>query len=533
MDNDIWRWILEYLLRSSVPDLIIKNVLNVLPLSGIDSRLWKTLALRSIQSEAAMASFTENLLEYLEVVEEIDRRNGVAITEAMKEAYCAVAVDCSVRYLEACPDKNTRGLFDDAINRIWRGRVRQMVEAMASGKRCHLFTAELIGWKDILESARWDAEVCGRLMNMNTRKNALDKVRVYLKETWASMGPSFLEVAIFSEEKGLGSSRVDKMGDAELAASIPNEGCDKGDSESVLVFDQMNRCKGTLYCPTNITEEALVVSDGSALHNAAICMGKAQVAGGNQDGEQLVERVGSSVGRIQALGGTDLPQRTNGTIQKDKLPLKHNYAAPSTRRGVKIIDTEEVGPATVCSKNHDASNIQVEKLRKSLMSSSLELRVLVKDPLPDALHKSNIVRSELATKGVNHEPPFENQSTIVNIPEQNTCRSIVLYQPINDILRKQTSVNCSNAQRPSLMERNSTAHTYEWDDPFNDLPGGSPKKRRRKMRWSSEEEDALRAGVKKFGKGNWKPILRFYGEIFSKTGRTEVDLKDKWRNLTR
>ncbi|KAI9111952.1 hypothetical protein K1719_017642 [Acacia pycnantha] len=384
MDPDIFSCILEFLLRSSVPDLLLKKVLKSLPLSRIDSRLWKTLALRSIQSEVAMASFTENSLECLEVIEEIDRLDGIAITQAMKEAYCAVAVECSVRHLGACPDKNTRGLFDDAVNRIWRGRVRQMMEAMALGRRSNLFTPELIGWKDLLESARWDAEVCGRLMNMSTRQNAIDEVRVYLKETWESMGPSFLELAdILSQDEGLGSSRGDQMGDAELAANIPIEGCDRGVSESVLVSDQMNMCKEGLHCSTNTTQEGLVVSDGSALNNAAICMEKAPVAGGNQESEQLGKRV--------------LPQRINEAIQKGKLPLECNHAVPSTRRGVKIIDAEEEGPAIVCGKDHNASNVKVEKLRKSLMSSSLELRALVKDPLPDALHKSDIEHGALST----------------------------------------------------------------------------------------------------------------------------------------
>ena len=148
-------------------------------------------------------------------------------------------------------------------------------------------------------------------------------------------------------------------------------------------------------------------------------------------------------------------------IQKGKLPLEHNRPAPSSRRGVRIVDTEEVGPTTVHSKDQCASNVQVENLRRSLMSSSLELRALVKDPLPDALYKSGVVRSELATKGVNHEIPSENHSKAVNVSEQNTCRSIVRYQPFSDIFKKQSSASCSNVQRPNLMERNRTAHTYE------------------------------------------------------------------------
>ncbi|KAJ0628893.1 putative transcription factor MYB-HB-like family [Helianthus annuus] len=56
-------------------------------------------------------------------------------------------------------------------------------------------------------------------------------------------------------------------------------------------------------------------------------------------------------------------------------------------------------------------------------------------------------------------------------------------------------------------------------------------RQRKKKRWSPLEEDTLRTGVQKYGKGNWKLILSMYRDIFE--DRTEVDLKDKWRNLTR
>lgn len=54
-------------------------------------------------------------------------------------------------------------------------------------------------------------------------------------------------------------------------------------------------------------------------------------------------------------------------------------------------------------------------------------------------------------------------------------------------------------------------------------------KRRKKKKWSQWEEDNLRTGIKLIGEGNWKSILRSYD--FDE--RTEVDLKDKWRNMKR
>ncbi|KAF8704897.1 hypothetical protein HU200_031138 [Digitaria exilis] len=52
-----------------------------------------------------------------------------------------------------------------------------------------------------------------------------------------------------------------------------------------------------------------------------------------------------------------------------------------------------------------------------------------------------------------------------------------------------------------------------------------------KQRWTSEEEGALRTGVAKHGVGNWRTILNDpeLGPILC--SRSNVDLKDKWRNM--
>ncbi|KAA8531560.1 hypothetical protein F0562_006269 [Nyssa sinensis] len=52
-----------------------------------------------------------------------------------------------------------------------------------------------------------------------------------------------------------------------------------------------------------------------------------------------------------------------------------------------------------------------------------------------------------------------------------------------------------------------------------------------KQKWSSEEEAALRAGVAKYGAGKWSTILKdpeFSSILYM---RSNVDLKDKWRNM--
>ncbi|URD94641.1 single myb histone [Musa troglodytarum] len=53
-----------------------------------------------------------------------------------------------------------------------------------------------------------------------------------------------------------------------------------------------------------------------------------------------------------------------------------------------------------------------------------------------------------------------------------------------------------------------------------------------KQKWTAEEEEALRAGVDKHGAGKWRTIQK--DPEFSRclATRSNIDLKDKWRNMS-
>lgn len=52
-----------------------------------------------------------------------------------------------------------------------------------------------------------------------------------------------------------------------------------------------------------------------------------------------------------------------------------------------------------------------------------------------------------------------------------------------------------------------------------------------KQKWTSEEEAALKAGIHKYGAGKWSTILKDPEFSNILRSRSNVDLKDKWRNL--
>ncbi|KAH9327013.1 hypothetical protein KI387_007191, partial [Taxus chinensis] len=53
-----------------------------------------------------------------------------------------------------------------------------------------------------------------------------------------------------------------------------------------------------------------------------------------------------------------------------------------------------------------------------------------------------------------------------------------------------------------------------------------------KQKWTSEEEGALKKGVEKYGAGRWRTIQKDpeFGQCLA--ARSNVDLKDKWRNMS-
>ncbi|EAY22069.1 Myb-like DNA-binding domain containing protein [Trichomonas vaginalis G3] len=62
----------------------------------------------------------------------------------------------------------------------------------------------------------------------------------------------------------------------------------------------------------------------------------------------------------------------------------------------------------------------------------------------------------------------------------------------------------------------------------------SPKRastRKSVIPWTSEEEEALIRGIKKYGLGMWSKIHDKYSDIFSVNGRTTTGLSRKWSRL--
>ncbi|GMY30699.1 telomeric repeat-binding factor 1 [Fagus crenata] len=148
----------------------MKNkLLQLLPVSDVDCRFKKAALLRAIEDQISEASVTETILQLLELIEELDRKEGIEIEECFKSAYCAVAVECTVKYLVA----NNHVKYMEAVERIWRAN------SLKLGKT-ELVTTELTRWGNDLEVALRDTKAANHLLHFNTRNHAMKALWLFL-----------------------------------------------------------------------------------------------------------------------------------------------------------------------------------------------------------------------------------------------------------------------------------------------------------------------------------------------------------------
>lgn len=144
-------------------------------------------------------------------------------------------------------------------------------------------------------------------------------------------------------------------------------------------------------------------------------------------------------------------------------PKRKHIASHRRARGpVMIIDNEDLSSDDPCSQYDTLPTPAVNKVQEALKSSSLELRAIVTDPLPDALLQAEAVVSDMARANQIPEPSV-GMDTNVDKPALNPSVNASL-DPLQHNQGNRKDESCShrsNVPKSSLMERNSTAHTYQ------------------------------------------------------------------------
>lgn len=81
------------------------------------------------------------------------------------------------------------------------------------------------------------------------------------------------------------------------------------------------------------------------------------------------------------------------------------------------------------------------------------------------------------------------------------------------------------------LDRKSEKHI---DADMEANPSASASKRgKKRIKYTDEEKRCLLEGVKRFGEGNWAEIREHYDDVYKVNGRTNINLKDLYRTLTK
>ncbi|KAH0453724.1 hypothetical protein IEQ34_018048 [Dendrobium chrysotoxum] len=521
-------WILEFILRQPIPDFLAHEIFLSLHFSSsyLHPRLRKTLLLRRISSDLRRRSLSESTLHSLELIVDLDRHSGSLPSHRLK-----AAVECT-----AAAFLRSGREFVDFVERIW------MAEA-AEG----LVSEQLIEWGKRMERCLSSGEGGEEILKRDA-EGAMSSVRDYLEEALQEMGPSFLEIAA-AEFVG---KRLDLNAVAEKVGKVFTEmnGC----FEELDENDEELETDGGLISMGIMEEGGVVERTGGMTDTSRRDLG---VGGIREESDGL--------GKASAMQGADFNGVVGSGFDSVEMEVEDN------ERGVNV------GGHNM--PDHSGCNIlqvapgEVSKVKDALKKSCFDLKRMVEDPLPEAQAVSAAVLDSISR---GHDNKAEKQISVENpvLPvshvepvagdppgmgcstddlEKEKWNLSVFKQMEGNHIDAGPSKRREVAANHGLSERNPTAHISESSEdslessvPTEKLQSPNPTssgnsltrfgkgkliKRRAVKRWTQLEEHTLREAVAKYGKGNWKLILNRHPEIFGE--RTEVDLKDKWRNMAR
>ncbi|KAJ0980744.1 hypothetical protein J5N97_008999 [Dioscorea zingiberensis] len=520
--------VLEFVLREPIEDWLANLLFLAIPISSpLSPCLVRTMLIRRLASDLSFRSISERSLQSLEYLNNLHHRNDPSYS--LRDAYCAVAVECTASFLRSRDDD---GEFFSAVKRIWNCRMEDLVTAEE--------TAGLV-WYGLkragreMEQAVVDSRVRDALKKRDTKMEALEALRVYLREETLKMGPPFLVI---------------------LADSI-------GESENSVIDPPLVELK---------EQDSEALAEGGVSGTKINPLPSPEVS-------MVKERLRASCLDLQRVVRDPLPDAVAlATNIYREMPA--NMVAEgegSIRDGNGIESTNDAGSDLGGSGNTDDHH-DVDEADDDVVVAAATTVEMVAEVLPAEMMNSKqedypVVSSieeddhdddaDITTNDKGNEAVPQPDVVDPNVSHLRVDKGKGKIGDVSGGSRKRdntkVTMNDVPAQKRSMMDWNPTAKTYEWDDKSGDsssnesqgllkkphLPSSkkrpvSPLKiqensgfagRRKKLRWTPLEEDTLRNAVKRHGKGSWKFIKSCHPEIFE--NRTEVDLKDKWRNLTR
>ncbi|KAK8664940.1 hypothetical protein V6N13_084708 [Hibiscus sabdariffa] len=359
----------------------------------------KASTLRSIRNRTANCSVSDGILESLILIDEIDRRRGVPPSDAMREAFCAVAVHLTLWWLPVSWDD-----YFDAVRRIWGKQIGNLELSGASG----LLSTGLAKWRKEIEAALWDRETAKKLLLINTLDEALRLIRVYLREASRSMNHAFRRLP--------GHPTADDV--AYVPASAPTEENEilRANSHTQNELHSSRRQhKGVVIAGLEENQPSCT-KNGS--QSASEFNGLQQVPLKSVTGEvgdkvtDLLSEALDSAEMVASCSETKI-SHAEGIVKDSDKDIGISMANSQTRCDPSSSCRNHERPAVISAREEDwpsyrkyvsLSSPEIDKVRNMFKSSVVDLLANVDDPLPKALEVAErIVSYGVASKKLHSE----------------------------------------------------------------------------------------------------------------------------------
>lgn len=230
--------------------------------------------------------------------------------------------------------------------------------------------------------------------------------------------------------------------------------------------------------------------------------------------EEEIERISlSSSGSIAVNEDSEDDNKKRGVLKSKKSPKAKATKAKAVEKPTEKTTkktTKTGGPKSIAAST--AAVVAFESEEESAASSEAEAAAKAKK-------KNGRPKSKLPAKIIEEVVPSSPIKKIQSGRPPRSVKHFVGGQKHAQLAKKIfTDPRVAVDQRPQAIVIERAIFEPE-------------KSRRTRVPWTSEESYNLQDGVLKHGEGFWADILND-PELYFNESRTQIDLKDKWRNLT-
>eukprot|EP00850_Spirogloea_muscicola_P015116 SM000113S24072 [mRNA] locus=s113:353796:357061:+ [translate_table: standard] len=524
-EHEQLHWIWEHFLVEQVPDNIIRLMLNVLLPSNDRRRIKRMVSLRRLSKQLEDGAYNEEALKVLEDLQQMCREPlrpeelEVSVTNQgykpglppSNDLLLALPNELVVQHLRNKKQEVNPTELREVVQQYLGDIIEDTEEAAPQARDSDKWRQARKELRSEYAAAETNADLQCKLVEKHGDKGPLnDLMRSFIKESYASEGPSLLE----------------------LVASDIKDGYYLPSSITGRPSGWRAREKQQSPLDPGIPDAFVTLAELAVAFPGAIKLGS--------NGLELPEGLFAPTAELVDLPDADYEEDGKELLDSD---------GPWRPSNPKDLDAE----------------------LSALRSSSRQLRQLGTDPLQAAMQTA--ARLQGQTAATSGEEPASTSGIVRSgaedddlVEEEEGADEQANRQKLE---RHSDGVGVSGQEAPRggrsshLLKSHPSARELEWtDDDVEELednkrprlPGQraglrSPARLRRaslggqrqhvvtgghrrvKTRWTGPETRTLIQEVRRHGPGKWVVILKNNAEVFE--NRTQVDLKDKWRNLVK